>query len=474
MLWLLLVGFPAFWVLGLGAFAVPMMAVPMGLELLRRRPLKLPRGFLMWALFLVWSLAGVALLGVNPYGYVPDTVSGRLIGYGTRESMYLGLTIVLLFIGNLSETELPQAKLVRWLAWSFCGVVAGGLLGLVAPTFDFTSLFEVVLPNSLRSNIFVQAQVHPRAAQVQAIFGDTTPRPAAPYPYTNQWSFNLVLLAVWFVVAVARSRSARVKLGGVLVLAAAAVTLVYSLNRAAWIAVVVGIAYAALRLARRGRLGLVLVIVLAGTSAAAVVAATPLGDVVSQRIDAGNSNQIRAFTIERAFELSAESPVVGFGSTRSTLGSASSIAVGRSAGCPTCGNAQIGMNGYLYMLLVTTGLGGVVLFAGLGVAQWWRCRRLGTPVALAGSTVLVMTAYFSPVYDAATWMLVPFVSVALLWREGQRTDGSDRPAPPRETSTRRPLLESPGMVQATRAGAIPACAPLGTRSHPRPRRKVVS
>src|SRR5690606_26166262 len=106
--------------------------------------------------------------------------------------------------------------------------------------------------------------------------------------------------------------------------------------------------------------------------------------------------------------------------TRSSLGSASSIAVGRSAQCPTCGNASIGMNGYLYMLLVTTGYVGAGLFFGFAGSLVWRTRKIWNPAVLGASTAVFVTGVYAFFYEGASWMLVPSVCVGVLGREDQR------------------------------------------------------
>src|SRR5581483_3267658 len=128
----------------------------------------------------------------------------------------------------------------RLLAWLFVVTVAGGLLGVVAGRFQFSSPVELLLPNHLRSNAFVQSLVHPAAAQLMDVLGHESPRPAAPWGYTNTWGNDFCLLVGWFVVAAfSRSGSAggsarirRVLAAGVL--AVAVVPVVYSLNRGLW------------------------------------------------------------------------------------------------------------------------------------------------------------------------------------------------------------------------------------------------
>ncbi|MBM6402706.1 O-antigen ligase family protein [Phycicoccus sp. CSK15P-2] len=428
MLTLLVAGYPVFWVLGLSQFAMTIMAVPMLGVLLLRRPIRLPRGFAVWAVFLVWSAMGILLLGVDPPGYVPSSAASRLFGFGMRELSYLSTTVLLLFIGNLDEDELPRDRILRLGGWFFVVVVAGGVLGLLAPTFSFTSLFEMVLPRSISEQFYVQNLVHPRAAQLQAVLGDRTPRPAAPFAYTNDWAFHLTLLGVFFVATWRYARGVLASLAWLLVLVAGAVTLVYSLNRAAWLGVAVGVCFVGVRLALRGRFALVGALALAVAIGLGTVVTTPLGTVVEQRLAAGRSDTIREFTARKAFELSARSPLVGFGSTRATYGSAASIAVGKSRECPQCGNASIGMNGFLYRLLVTTGYVGAALFFAFGVVMWWHARSRRTVMVSAATTVLVMTALFSLFYDVSTGMLVPTLALGLLWRESRAS--SHRPGSP--------------------------------------------
>lgn len=420
MLAVLLVGYPVFWIMGVASFAAPIMAVPMLIELYRRRPIVVPGGFSLLALFLIWSVLGVFFLHVDPPGYLPGSVTGRMFGYGLREVSYFSVTIVLLFVVNLTDEELPVRRLISYLGWFFVSVTAGGLLGTLAPTFEFTSPFELMLPGSFRSNEFVQSLVHPRSAQVQELLAGQVARPAAPFAYTNAWGFHVTLLAIWFVADRFVLRTRRSRLMSLLIGIAGLAVLVLSLNRAAWMGAILAAVVVAVRLALRGRLAMVGSVVLLLVVAVGAVLATPLGDTVSARFEEGKSDSIRSFTTAKAFELSATSPIVGYGTTRSTLGSASSIAVGGSAACQGCGNASIGMNGYLYMLLVTTGYVGAALFFGFFLAVLWKTRSTWSVASVAASTVLVVTIFYAPFYDAATWMLIPFVSLAVLWREHHR------------------------------------------------------
>lgn len=419
----LLYGFPVFWALGLPNFAVTLMAVPMVVHLYRRRPLRLPRGFGFWVLFLVWSLVGVLLLGVNPPGTVAEPASSRLLGYLMREVSYLSVTVVLLYVGNLTHRELPTRRIAHMLGWLFMVSVVGGVSGLLFPYFEFTSPFEMLLPSGIRSNGYVQQLTHPTLAQVQELIGGETPRPAAPFGYTNTWGFHMTILGVWFATRWFVGARLRQRLVAIPFLLAGPVALLLSLNRSAWLGAVLAALLVALRLARYGRFLPLVGTMLAGALVAMVVVASPLQAVIQARLEDGKSNDIRAFTTERALELSLQSPVVGYGSTRNAMGSASSIAVGKSDQCPQCGNVSIGINGYLYMLLMTTGWVGAALFFGLWVTQLIRSRGDPSPWVTAAVVSLLLTMFYGLFYDVSTWMMVPMICAGVLWREDLRRNG---------------------------------------------------
>lgn len=426
----LLAGYPVWWALGLGVLIFPILAVPMAMALLRRRScLRLPPELLLWLLFLLTIVVGMLALGVNPAGTVPGSVLGRLPGVAFRIVEYGSLTVLLLYAVNLSERELPQRRLVALLGWLFAVTVAGGVLGTVAGGFQFSSPVELLLPEHLRANGFVQSLVHPAAAQVMEVLGYDSPRPAAPWGYTNTWGNNFALLVGWFVVAAVtwrgRTRSGtrlrRLICAAVLVIGI--VPAVFSLNRGLWIDLALAGGYLAVRLAAGGRLWAL------GTAAAAValvgilVVATPLGGVVQDRLQNGKSDNVRMFATERAVAGIWVSPVVGLGSTRNTQGSDQSIAVGDTPDCQRCGGHTIGGNGQLWEALYAHGLVGTACYLGFFLAVLWRHRADGSAIGLAGSVAIVVSLASMLYYNAlVTPLAFTFLSCALLWRNGRKEE----------------------------------------------------
>ncbi|MEU0238828.1 ligase [Nocardiopsis sp. NPDC006198] len=417
----LLAGYPLWWALGMGQFAYWLFAVPMAAELVRRHRtagLRVPPGFWLWALFLVWSLLGLLLVPLDMPGTVPG--GGGYGGALLRVVNYLVLTVLLLYVGNLTERELPARAVVSALSVLCLATIAGGYLGMAAPRFEFTAPLEYLLPPGLASDAYMQALVHPASAQVMDIFGYDSARPKAPWEYTNIWGYMLSLLLVWLVVGWVVQGTGWIRWGASAAAALAVVPAVYSLNRALWAGLALSLAYGAALALRRGRVVLVGTCAAAAVAALLVLAASPLADVVRARADTPHSDDGRAATNAAAVEAADLSPVMGWGTTRESQGSPDSIAVGPTSECPGCGQHVIGNAGQLWMTLITTGWVGAALSTGFFALVAWRYRSTASPVGQGALLTVLLLFWYMFFYVALMSPLaVTMVAVALLWRDGE-------------------------------------------------------
>lgn len=424
----LIVGFPAWWLLGMRVFVFPLLAIPMALELLRRRPIKLPPFFGLWMLFLLWYLASSVMLQFSPPGTLGEVGFTGVLSMLLRLAEYGSVTVMLLYVGNMSELELPRARLIRMLAYFFLVVVAGGLFALLWPKWEMNSPVELLLPPSIGGNTFVEALVHPMAAQIHTVLGYELGRPAAPFGYTNMWGNVLNILLPWFVVGWITLGTTARRIAAPFLLCAALVPAIYSINRGLWIGLVLSGLYFGVRLALRGKLWALGAVGFVAAGSSLVFAVSPLQDVVEKRLANPHSNDIRAFTVTRTLEASTHSPVLGFGNTRKARGNANSIAIGSTPTCQQCGNPVLGSTGQLWLVMISQGYVGALLYVSFFVGALLRYGRDRTPIGIAATMVILLSFFYMLIYNAlVTPLLITLLSVALLWRNDMgRQDRVDR------------------------------------------------
>lgn len=418
----LLVGYPIWWALGIADFTWIFLAIPMACRMIAwaahgTRRIRVPAGFGIWLLFLLTTVCGVVVLKLNAPGTIASPVSHRVLSYGDRTLTYLGVTVLLLYVGNLTELELPR----RRLAWMM-GLVAvfttiGGLAGMVAPHLQINSPILHVLPHSLQSNSFIQASMHPGLAQVQNVLGTAKGRPKAPFDYTNIWGDSLTIMAPWLLVGWWAGGGKRQRIIAAGTAAVCILPLLYSLNRAAWIGAGLSVGYLAFRLAAKGRLAMLAGICITLGLVVVLVLATPLQGIISGRLANGKSDNLRSNLATLTIRDVEASPIIGFGDTRQQQGSASSIAIGPTTKCPNCGQQAVGSTGQLWLLLVTSGFPGAALYLGFFAFGVWRYRRDNTAYGIIGSLVLLLSFVYMFTYDAVGAPLgFTILAYAVLWR----------------------------------------------------------
>lgn len=402
---------PVWWALGVTNLVLPACGLALAWQL-RRVRVVLPPGFWLWGLFLLLVAFSVLAINSELAGTTTSDGLGRYLAFGLRYLNYLAVTLMLLYVGNTTEAELPRRRIIRWMGMLGVSCILLGVLALFLPDFSFTTPASYLLPAALRDGSAVV-----ELAQFQPVLGDPAPRPAAPFGFTNAWGNVTSLLLVWLVVGwgVVGSSRRRLALGVLLCLALPA--LVYSLNRAVWLCLALVVVVVVVRLALWGRVRALIALVALGTVLAVGTVATPLDSLVGSRLSTGHSNEIRRSLLQDAFEAAKQSPVVGFGTTRKARGSEASIAIGPSEACPRCGGRNIGSTGQLTLLLISQGFLGVLLYAGFLLQVLWRYARDHSAIGLAATLVVGMELFYAGFYAALSMPLtIVFLSIGLLWR----------------------------------------------------------
>jgi hypothetical protein len=411
--------FPLWWLLGLGAIIFMIMAVPMAAHLWRRRSrITVPGGFGMWLLFLGWVLLGVVVLWADAPGAEPGGGASRLLVFGWRLAWYLACTIVLLYVGNLDERELPTGRVGGLLALMFVVTTAGGLLGSFLPNVQLTSPVEMILPEALASNPFLYDVIHPKTAEISSILGFDQARPMAPFAYANTWGAAYAFFLPFFLITwVVRARGAK-RIAGVAILVVSLWPVVYSLNRGLWGAIALIGAFGTLKLVLVGGRRLMARAAVVLAVGAVVVALSPLPTMIGERLANPHSNNRRELLATQTVRATIlGSPLVGFGSTRDVQGNLNSVGGGSRPGCAKCGAPPLGTQGHIWLLIFAHGLVGTIAFLaffGLRFVRHWRDR---SAYSLAGCCVLLSGALFLFVYDIVEVPLYTvMIAVGLMWR----------------------------------------------------------
>lgn len=385
---LMFLGFPVWWALGIGAFIWPILALPLAFSLLRRTTLRIPRGFWLWLLFLLWVVGSASQLDEGFRGMT----------WGYRAVTYLAATVLFLYVYNEPRERLPDRRVLLTLAVFWGYIALGGLLGVIAPRFGFESPVERVLPGRIASNEFVRALVHPAAAQISTFLGYEAPRPKAPFEYTNDWGSAFALTTPLAIAAAPYIRRGSQRLAMLAILLASLVPVVLSLNRGLWLSLGVALLYALFRTAGRGRPALLMGFGLA--LAVIFTIASPLRDVVEARLQTPHSNQRREALYAETLGGALRSPILGFGAPR-----------------PSEANPNmpsVGTQGQLWLVLYSQGIPGACFYVGWYLVGYLRTLRRSSWTAFWCNVVALIALLQLPYYGhLAAQLQVIMVALAL-------------------------------------------------------------
>lgn len=389
-------GLPVWWAVGLLDVVLIPFAVVMLALLLRCHDVRAPRHFGVWLLFVLWSAASVVMIEGG----------GDLIAFGYRLSLYVGATVLFLYLYN-ARPALTARRVCGVLTVWWVVTVVGGYLGLLfADTVVHTPL-SAVLPQSLQNNTLVDHMVVRRLTQYNPeSYLQVAPRPSAPFLYTNNWG-NVYSLLLPFVVAhLAQVRRERRFWALLALLPISTVPALLTLNRGMFLGIGVAVAYVALRAALAGRWSVV-----AGLAAAVVVAVSvfnvlPVQERQDDRLSAraeNTSTDTRARLYTEALALVPESPVLGHGGPQDGLD-------------PDA--VPVGTQGQVWMVLVSHGPVAAACFVGWFLLALAGCVRRRDPVGLACSTTLLVGTLELLYYGVLPYGLPLMMAAAALGLRG--------------------------------------------------------
>jgi hypothetical protein len=380
-----------------------MLALPMGLWLLRHRPIRVAPGTGWFALFLV--VVGLSAVGLDSPGSAAVA--------GLRASWYGAALVAYLYLarhrGAGAARRLVRAMVALWVL-----VVAGGYLSILTPELGWATPVAGMLPDSLAANDLVDRLLNPLVSETQVFrYADVVlHRPAAPFAFTNAWGSSFALLTPFVVAAIHDRRIGLPRVVLVPLLVAGLVPLSVALNRGSWLTLGLGLAYGAVRLARLRRdlrpLLLASLVVLAGLALASL---TGVLDRSFEQLEtrSADSNETRASLYLETITTAAQSPLIGHGSTRPS--------VTNPDGPP------LGTHGQLWAVLFAHGYLGALLYVGFFASAFVRARS-SEPVQHWAKVSLFIGLLQLPIYGHLPHQLFIMVGAAAMacWP----TVGADR------------------------------------------------
>lgn len=389
--WALFALYPVWWALGFGEFVWGLAALPLATWALRRRRLRRPPAVLLFGIYVGWAACTVIRIDTGP----------RLLLFGLRYGVYLTSLGLAYYVYN--ERRVDRRTFIDWLALLWVWAIIGGYIGLAFPNGRLNqTLANIVLPRSLTRNDYVGMLVRPRFAQVRNYFGVDLPRPSTLFAYTNEWGGNVALLTPFFLAATLCSNDPRRRHAGIAGLIVGVPVMILSMNRGLWLSGGLILAVVAVRSFVAGRPGPLKATALAVGAVAAVVVLTPLGTVVSGRIE-GGSEGARERSYAEAWAGAKASPILGWGGPRPST---------------DIFTPAVGTHGHLWFSLFAHGFVGAALYITFLTWAMFRVGFARDAVSIMLASVVFVGALQMFFYNMFSGSLpIILVALALVFRQ---------------------------------------------------------
>lgn len=405
----LLAGFPAWWLLGLGELVWPLAALVMLAYLGSHRHVRVPRGFGVYLLLLVWIIAS---------GTQVDT-TGRMIGFAYRFTLYAAAAVLFVYVFN-ARRNLGQRYLLGLFTVFFVWVVLGGYLGLAFPTATIRTPLAMVLPDGVLGNELVHQMAVRRLTQYNPdAWNVIDPRPSAPFLYTNNWGNAYSLLVPLVGLYLREIRGTRRFWLVAALLPVSLVPAFLTLNRGMFVGLGFVLVLVAARFALAGRVRALGGIVALAVMAAVVVQLLPVTDRLENRLESSGTNESRLTVYTETVRQTLGSPLLGFGAPRPAEGVSIEV-------------PALGTQGQVWMVLFSHGFVGLALFLGWLVwlvARSWRRRDVDGVVMNAVLAAVLVEAFFYGLLGPGLGIAMLVGGLVLRPREGPVPSPSPGGAP---------------------------------------------
>ena len=381
---------PLWWALGVWYFVWPIFGAAMFVLLATRGRVRLPAGTALWLVFLAVVLLSVTRL---------DRIT-QLFVFTLRYGHLLTAFVVGVYVYNLARDRVPWVRIAHPLVVFWFALVALGWLGVLAPRFSLPSPFELVLPERLAGERFITDITHLDATEFNPRSDNPIYRPAAPYPYTNNWGTAYCFLVPFVLAYLTSVRHGKLRVPLLVSLPLSLVPAFLTLNRGMFIGLGAGVLYLLGREIARGRVRLLLpvgAILLAGWVMTLFI---PVIDLITNRTSTTDTTSDRFDLYVQTWAAVIHSPLLGYGQP--------------NAVDTTHAAEPLGTQGLIWQVLYSHGIPATVCVYLLFAVIARRMAAAVTPAGLWLSALPVIAVVVTPFYSYIDPnMSVLFFAIAL-------------------------------------------------------------
>ncbi|MER7890244.1 O-antigen ligase family protein [Micromonospora sp. NPDC094482] len=413
-LWPLAVMFglvPLWWLAGAFYLGWPLLGALLFVLLVTRGRVPLPPATGIWLLFLCLVVVSATQL------QAPSAV----LSFTLRLAFYATALVVGVYVYTAVRERADPVAVLTPLCAFWCGLVVLGWLGVLVPRLAMTTPMELLLPGGVAGNPFIQDMVHLSTAEYSARSLNPIYRPAAPFPYTNNYgsAYAMTLPAVVAYTMLRPRGVLRWLLLATLPLSLAPAFL--TLNRGMFLSLGAGLAVLGIRAGLRGNVrvaaSIVGIVVISGLATLFI----PVTELIGNRVESSDTNTDRLSLYLEVIRRIADSPWLGYGAPVNvdTVTAA----------------APIGTQGQLWMVLFSHGVPALLCFLAWFVVAAVLCARATSAAGQWLAVVPVVCLVQFPFYGMASPNLaVAFFAITFAIAIAEREARATRRARP----TRRP------------------------------------
>ncbi|MEV7623355.1 O-antigen ligase family protein [Actinoplanes sp. NPDC089786] len=366
---------PVWWGLGVLYFVWPFFGLVLFILMATRGRIRRPAGTAFTLAFLILVAISAIRLEKSTTALVFSLRLGHLL-----TGFLLGV-----YVYNLARDGVAWSRIANPLILYWLGLVALGWFGVLAPTFHVPSPFALLLPDGIASERYVSALTTLSSTEFNPASQNPIYRPAAPYPYTNNWGTAYCFFVPIVLACLTAIRNRRTRVVLFVSLPLSVVPAYLTLNRGMFIGLGAGLLYLLGREIARGRVRLMLpiaVIVLAGWIITLFI---PVVELIDNRTSTTASTRDRLDIYAQTWSAVMRSPLIGYGHPTTVD--------------TTYAAEPLGTQGLLWQLLYSHGIPATIVFYLIFAVIARRMAAAVTPTGLWLSSLPVIAVIITPFYS---------------------------------------------------------------------------